>query len=245
MSGRQPPEVSGAAVAARRPPEAPLPPELAALDDRFVIATQEVALPDGPVRLEHPRSAEDLISQDDFDRDERLPYWADLWPSAIALAQALGQLSTGAAHTLELGCGLGLVTVSALRAGHDVLATDYYADALLFTRRNALRATGREPRVQLVDWRSLPGTLGRFDLVLASDVLYERAYAQLVCSVIARTLTPAGVALVADPGRAAVGTFVAECGSAGLSVAERLRIPFHAGTVEQVITILELRNRTS
>ena len=39
-----------------------------------------------PVALERPRSADDLISEADFDKDERLPYWADVWPSSTALA---------------------------------------------------------------------------------------------------------------------------------------------------------------
>ena len=40
-------------------------------------------------RLASPRSAEELINEADFARDERLPYWADVWPSAIAMARAL------------------------------------------------------------------------------------------------------------------------------------------------------------
>ena len=49
------------------------------------------------------------------------------------------------------------------------MATDYYADALLFARRNSLRNVKREPETRLVDWRAFPTDLGRFDLVLASD----------------------------------------------------------------------------
>lgn len=222
-----------------------LPAELAALDTRFVVAMTDVGIEGGDVRLAHPRNADDLISQSDFDRDERLPYWADLWPSSIALARTMRALAPAPARTIELGCGLGLVTVAALRAGHDVLATDYYADALLFTRRNAWTAVRREPAVRLVDWRAWPDDLGRFDLVLASDVLYERPYAALVSTAIARSIAPGGVAYVADPGRTALGTFVADCRLAGLSVTERFRVPHLAGAVEQVITIHEIRTHAA
>ena len=222
-----------------------LPPGLAALDTRFVMAATVVGIDGGDVRVEHPRNADDLISERDYAHDERLPYWADLWPSSIALARTMPALAPAPARTIELGCGLGLVTVAALRAGHDVLATDYYADALLFTRRNAWSAVGREPTVRLVDWRTWPDDLGRFDLVLASDVLYERPYAALVSTAIARSIAPGGVAYVADPGRAALGTFIADCRLAGLSVAERFRVPHPAGAVEQVITIHEIRTHAA
>lgn len=190
--------------------------ELIALDQRFMLVPQEVALPMGVVTLEKPRSADDLISEADFVEDDRLPYWADLWPAAIVLSAWL-ETHPVAAHedgsrprALELGCGLGLVTTAATRAGHDVLATDYYVDATLLTARNALRVTGREPAVRMVDWRAFPDDLGTFDLVLAADVLYERPYAPLVAEAIRRTLAPGGRALVSDQGRVALGDFLME-----------------------------------
>jgi predicted nicotinamide N-methyase len=225
-------------------PTAALPAELAALESRFEIAYTDVALAGGIARLAHPRSAEDLISELDFDRDERLPYWADLWPSAIALARVLPALAPTPGRALELGCGLGLVTIAALRTGHAVLSTDYYADALLFTRRNARSAAGREPDTRLVDWRAWPADMGRFDLIVASDVLYERPYAAQVAVAIATSLAPQGRALIADPGRAAFGTFVAECTSIGLAIAQRMRIPHHDGALHQVITIHEVAAAT-
>jgi len=60
--------------------------DVTALDRRFVLTTAEVALMGGAVTLTKPRSADDLLSEADFERDERLPYWADIWPSSTALA---------------------------------------------------------------------------------------------------------------------------------------------------------------
>jgi predicted nicotinamide N-methyase len=133
------------------------------------------------------------------------------------------------------------VTVAAMRAGFDVMATDYYADALLFARRNSRSATGREPRTRLVDWRAFPTDLGRFDLLLASDVLYERSYATLVADAIVASLAPGGVALVADPGRVALLSFVTACEQRGLAVGVRARIPWQEGAARQMITIHEVR----
>lgn len=235
-----------------------LPAELAALEDRFVLTSVEVTVGGVVIRLEKPRNADDLISEADFAHDERLPYWADLWPAAVVLADfllreraLLGAVPDGARPTaLELGCGLGLVTLAAQGAGYAVTATDYYADALRFTARNALHHGSEAPAVRLVDWRSLPDDLGTFDLVLAADVLYERAYAAFVADAIARALTPTGRALVADQGRVALEDFLAEAAARGLvaQVVHRERrgvVPAapDGSTPHHVITIFELRHR--
>lgn len=216
---------------------ATVPLELVALDHRFLTTTTDVDLAGGPTHLVRPRSAEDLISEAEFDRDERLPYWAEVWPSSIALARALPELVPPGTRMLELGCGIGLVSVAAARCGISVLATDYYVDALLFTRRNVLADSGIDPDTQLVDWRAWPHDIGRFDRVVASDVLYERPYAALVADALAASLTDDGVAFIADPGRTALPAFIESCVARGLQVSSRMRVPHHDGAIEQVITI--------
>ncbi len=233
-----------------------LPADLAALDDQFVLATVDVTIGGTTLHLEKPRNADDLISEADFVRDERLPYWADLWPAAVVLAEhllreraLLGVVPDGARPcALGLGCGLGLVTLAAQRAGYTVTATDYYEDALRFAARNTLRHTGERPAARLVDWRALPDDLGTFDLVLAADVLYERPYAALVAEAIARALTPTGRALISDQGRVALADFLVEAQARGLSpqIVHRERravVPAapDGSTPHHVITIYELR----
>ena len=236
----------------------PLPADLAALDDRFVLSTVDVTVGGRTVHLEKPRNADDLISEADFVHDERLPYWADLWPAAVVLAEhllrerALLGAAPDGARALELGCGLGLVTLAAQLAGYAATGTDYYEDALRFTARNTLRHTGEAPAVRLVDWRALPTDLGQYDLVLAADVLYERAYAAYVADAIARTTAPSGRALVADQGRVALEAFLEEAAARGLvmQVVHRERravVPAapDGSTPHHVITIYELRHTAS
>ncbi len=226
----------GAAPGTDAPAEA-LSPELAALSRRFVLREETVQVPGLPTwTLRLPRSAEDLISEEEFARDERLPYWADLWPSALVLAAEVAahapatadgaDTMTGAARgaaprAIELGCGLGLPALAALAHGWSVLATDYYDDALRFCRWNALACTGREPMTRMVDWRHWPDDLGTFDLVLAADVLYERPYGPLVAAAVVRSLAPGGVAWLADPGRVAAEGFREACAALGAQVTVR------------------------
>lgn len=209
---------------------------------RFRTEETAVQIGDRTVVILHPASPEELIDEEDFNRDERLPYWADLWPSSRVLGEHLAS-QTGSGRTLlELGCGAGLVSTCAAFAGFAVTATDYYEDALRFTRVNAWANAGVSVATRLVDWRDLPDDLGRYDIVAASDILYERTYGPLVARAIARSLAPEGEALVADPGRVALGPFLEAAHAAGLATGEPERHAFEAGAVTQTINLYRLRH---
>lgn len=212
----------------------------AALRRRFRVVESDVAVGNRTLSIAHPASAEELISEADFDRDERLPYWAELWPSARALAGEILIERGEGRSMLELGCGAGIVTVCAALAGFDVSASDYYEDATLFARVNAWRNAHRGVQPMMIDWRDLPANLSRYDRVIASDVLYERPYGPLVANVIARTLASTGRATLADPGRVGRESFLAALAPAGLAVVDQRTIPYSAGDIRQTITLFEI-----
>jgi predicted nicotinamide N-methyase len=208
---------------------------------RFRTVESTLRIADHELSLLHPASAEDLINEADFEHDERLPYWADIWPSGRVLATYVMQLPGDGRSLLELGCGAGLVATAAALAGFDVCATDYYDDALRFTRLNVATHTGRVPSTRLVDWRELPTDLGRFDFVVGSDVLYERAYGGLVAKAIDITLAVRGEAIIADPGRIAAEEFVRDANARGLHLAGREDVAFVEGVIRQKISLYRLR----
>ena len=156
-------------------------------------------------RVVHPAAPDALIDEADFERDERLPYWAELWPSAVALARRLARSVLSDVRAIELGCGVGLPTVAALAGGACVTATDHYQAALDFARYNARLnlAHDREPDTRLLDWRvPMPESFrGAFDLVFAADVLYERGNAEALAALMPSLVSSGGEILVADPGR--------------------------------------------
>jgi predicted nicotinamide N-methyase len=193
------------------------------------------------VELLSPANADDLISEDDYVKDERLPYWADLWPSAQILAREVREMRLAGERVLELGCGLGLVAIGAALAGAQVTATDYYDDAIQFATLNVAEATGQTIEARMVDWTAMPSDLGRFDVVLTSDVLYEPRYAGLVASAIAATLRRGGEAIVADPGRIACPDFLNECRAIGLVVSDATPHAYAEGEIRQTITLYRLR----
>ena len=144
--------------------------------------------------LLRPASPESLLSVEAFARDEFLPYWAELWPAASALAGALPERLDGI-RVVELGCGLGVPSLVAARRGADVVATDWAADAVALLERNAAR-NGVVLRAAVWDWRE--PSAERFDLALAADVLYEQRNVEPVAAAL-RSLAPE--ALVGLAGR--------------------------------------------
>ena len=223
---------------------------VAALEQRFVTSTAEVDLGSRHFSILRPNNSDDLIREEDFVKDERLPYWADIWPASTILAAHLLELADNkrprsGGKGLELGCGVGLVTLSAMIAGYEMLATDYYTDALEFTRANAWRELGRSPRTRMIDWRSFPkGTRG-FDLSLASDVLYEREYALLLPKIFKRALAPGGMVILADPGRIGAAEFVDECKYTGLTIRSKTTMPYSYEEIRQKIDLYEIADEKS
>jgi len=219
-----------------------------ALENRFVTEIASVETKSRTFSILRPRNSDDLIREEDFVKDERLPYWADIWPASTVLASHLVSLAGKdrvRGRGLELGCGVGLVTMAAMIAGYDMLATDYYTDALAFTRANAWRELGREPKTQMIDWRKFPRSARGFDLILASDVLYEKEYAELLPKIFKRALAPGGMVILADPGRIGVPEFVDECRYTGLEIRSKVTHPFHMGEIKQQIDLYEVADKAS
>ena len=172
-------------------------------------------------RIWQPPDLEALIDLEAFAADERIPYWANVWESAIVLAEEIALLDGRGMRLLELGCGIALPAMVAARRGFAATASDYETDALEAVRYNADRNAAAAVATRLLDWRSLPDDLGTFDRVVAADVLYEKHHAEALAAVIARTLAPTGTALVADPGRAKAVQFEPAIRQHGLGVVKR------------------------
>ncbi len=149
-----------------------------------------------------PAAADALIDEQEFARDERLPYWANLWPSAIALARSISMRNLADFRAIELGCGVGLPSMVALTRGARVTSTDHYDAALDSALYNARVNLGREPETRLLDWHApqMSG-FGHFDLVLAADVLYEARNIPALAALIPTLLAPGGEVVIADPRR--------------------------------------------
>jgi predicted nicotinamide N-methyase len=168
--------------------------------------SQSIDLPGGELRLLQPQEAASLPDTGPIEWAPVTPYWAVLWRSGVALARELDGASLRGLRVVELGCGLGLPSIVAARAGAAVLATDVCADALALLARNA-HANDVAIETARVDWAKAHELAARepFDLVLAADVLYEPASVTRLLWLMPR-LAPE--AWLADPGRPAADVFL-------------------------------------
>ena len=175
------------------------------------LVEEVVALADRELAVLRPRDSEALLDEHAFEEDEFLPYWAQLWPSGVALARAISRRALKGARVVEVGCGLGLPSLAAARAGGRVLASDWSPSAIDLLRANAAR-NGAELEAIVVSWTA-PGALlerAPFDLVLAADVLYERRSVAVLADLLPRL---GEEVLLADPGRPPLADFLARTGT--------------------------------
>jgi predicted nicotinamide N-methyase len=156
-----------------------------------------------------------------FRPDDRLPYWADLWPSALALAGFLWRtVELQGQRVLELGCGLGLVGIVASLKGAAVTLTDYEADALAFARYNVVHNQCLQAEVRHLDWHA-PRLTDTYPWIIASDILYERRHFRPLWQLLERHLAPQGRFIVAEPNRPVARDFFRLLRDHGLRYARR------------------------
>jgi predicted nicotinamide N-methyase len=166
------------------------------------VVEEVVDLPGGAVAVRHPRDGLDLLDEEAFEHNQFLPYWADLWPSAVALAEVVARRPPKGRKVVELGCGIALPGIVAARGGADVLLADWSPDAIAFAADNAAR-NGVRVRTAVASWEEPDPLLtdGGWDLVLASDVLYEERNVLPLLEALDALVGPAGEAWVTDPRR--------------------------------------------
>lgn len=162
------------------------------------------------LRVRRPPSAEDLIDEAEFADDERLPYWAEVWPSGRVLCGVLAQMDLAGRSVIELGAGIGTGAMVAAMRGARALATDWYPDAVEFSRWNA-RNLGLDMRAEVMDWRDPPVAVldaAPFDLVVGADILYEARNGVALGALVPALCGPASQVIIADPRRPDARPFV-------------------------------------
>jgi predicted nicotinamide N-methyase len=166
-------------------------------------------------RVSGQRASEDQL---------HLPYWAELWDSALGVGthfvtqHSAFNSENAAVSVLDLGCGMGLAGTAAAAAGARVVFGDLEPPALLFAQINSLPYADRV-RARRIDWRT--DQLGeRFDVILGSDILYERKQWDFLEPFWRAHLAPAGVVLLGEPGRHTGELFVNWIATRGWNLAE-------------------------
>jgi len=159
---------------------------------RFVLGTLDL-------ELEVVADPEALIT--DPADEYQVPCWAEIWPAAVALAEYLAGRDLEGRRVLELGCGLGLPGLVAALKGAAVTFNDYHPEALEIVAVNARRlGVASRVRFNAADWRSFD-LAEEFDLILASDVMYDPRLNPHLLEIFRSNLAPGGELLVSHPSR--------------------------------------------
>lgn len=157
--------------------------------------TNEVVLRGHKFQMLLPKSLEGFINPQDVFHD--FPLWAKIWPASWILADYLAGLPVqNRKQFLELGAGIGLVSIAAAFFGHRITLSEHNYDALQFAHANALNnGCPRLPIIDL-DW-SRPRLSGRYDYIVASEVTYRKEDCRPLLTLIKSSLKPGGEAILA------------------------------------------------
>jgi predicted nicotinamide N-methyase len=129
------------------------------------------------------------------------PMFGVLWPSSLVLAHYISDYQINHKRILEIGCGLALSSLLLNKKNADITATDYHPDAGFFLQRNTRLNDGGAIGFERVSWADKTDTLGRYDIIIGSDLLYEDQHIKLLSGFIENHANPKCEVIITDPGR--------------------------------------------
>lgn len=146
-----------------------------------------------------------------------------VWPVGRLLAETMATADVTGKRILELGCGIGLASLVLQRRGAEVIASDIHPLAEPFLAYNS--ALNELPSVHFrqLDWVEPLPSLGRFDMIIGSDVLYEQDHPALLAGVIARHANDRAEVVLTDAHRGHVSAFNQELAALGFQGEEEIR----------------------
>ncbi len=139
--------------------------------------------------------------------DSLWPLFGVLWPSAHVLAHLMYEFDIEGKRILEVGCGMALASHVLSQRLADISTTDYHPEVGPFLTENIRLNEGRDIPFIRADWAEPEEELGLFDLVIGSDILYEKEHTELLSQFIHNHSHPVSEVVVVDPGRKNQGQF--------------------------------------
>ena len=129
------------------------------------------------------------------------PLFGVIWDSSIILALEMENFPFEGKRILEIGCGIGLSSLILKSRHANITATDIHPEAGGFLLENVKLNDGIPIPFLRTDWNDPCERLGKFDVIIGSDVLYERNHIELLSKFINRHASPQAEVIIVDPGR--------------------------------------------
>lgn len=129
------------------------------------------------------------------------PLFGVMWPSSEILAHEMVHFDIGGKRILEVGCGLGLSSLLLNSRHADITATDIHPEAGNFLAENVRLNKGVEIPFLRTGWNDNCDGLGMFDVVIGSDILYEREHIELLSEFVNQHANQKCEVILVDPGR--------------------------------------------
>lgn len=129
------------------------------------------------------------------------PIFGLVWPSSLVLAHHLFDYDVGTKRVLEIGCGTAISSLLLNKQQADITATDYHPEVERFLIRNTTLNGDKLIPFERTSWADQNDNLGRFDLIIGSDLLYEDAHIALLAHFIESHANESCEVIIVDPGR--------------------------------------------
>jgi len=129
------------------------------------------------------------------------PLFGVAWASGEVLAHLMYDFDIAGKRILEVGCGIGLASLVLNHRSADITATDFHPEAEGFLQHNARLNEDRPIPFVRTGWADDISSLGEFDLIIGSDLLYESEQVELLAAFIDQHAKQHCDVIIVDPGR--------------------------------------------
>jgi predicted nicotinamide N-methyase len=133
--------------------------------------------------------------------DASWPLFGVIWPSSEILAHLMFDYEIEGKRILEVGCGIALASLVLNHRLANITATDHHPEVENFLTENVNLNNGNEIPFVRTGWKDEASSLGRFDLIIGSDLLYERDHVDLLSGFIDQHANEHCEVIIIDPGR--------------------------------------------
>lgn len=130
-----------------------------------------------------------------------------IWPSGQMLATVMSAYAIDGKRILEVGCGLALASIVLQRRGADITTSDYHPMVPAFLTANTQLNGLKNIETISGNWAIAEEGPELFDLIIGSDLLYERDHFEMLSAFIHRHARADAEVIIIDPGRGHVGRF--------------------------------------